>query len=309
MPGLDWDYFPHVRDAILEFVLEDKHNGTIHALRLTQRAVRDFLDRRLVRHVVYTLQPRHFYTLVGKVQLRFVDPHVAARVRVLDVRPGSRPHNGIANCPPCVQFPCVRYARVFCRKGASALAPLVKGASDLTVIYAVPFSENLPDTSPIIGSHKFQPSRSIALLPIRRSDSVWDSYTIPAPQSEPVLAFVQSDSGPSTPHEVRPEYRTIEELHLRGLRLSELHLSELCVRFYPDKKRQFILAGSSNPTGQRQWAGMIRFRHLSVRYYSGDNLDFRRDRMPDVTRISWSEWWDELTCEEQELIQHLPEVL
>lgn len=132
MSSLDWVCFPHIRDAILDCAIDDAHDGTIKALRLTERTVRDFIDRRIGRHIVCTVQCFSLSTLVGGIRLAFEDPTVAARVWTIDIRAGT------SNCPPqplaIPSLPNLKYARLLPGGSESLLRRLTEASTNVTLI-------------------------------------------------------------------------------------------------------------------------------------------------------------------------------
>lgn len=67
MVKIDWKFFPHIRDLILDAALDSAPAGVIPALRLTERAVRDYIDRRLVEHVEFYLTDRLTITVTARL--------------------------------------------------------------------------------------------------------------------------------------------------------------------------------------------------------------------------------------------------
>lgn len=54
MPPPAWDInFPHIQDAILDYVLDEPDDETIRALRAVSRNFSDNIDSRIAKHAVY----------------------------------------------------------------------------------------------------------------------------------------------------------------------------------------------------------------------------------------------------------------
>lgn len=81
--SIDLAYFPHILDLILDSI----SSGTVRALRATNRAIRDEVDRRIVNHVLYICWTGDMFSRHGHVQLPFECPELAPQVRTLDFSP------------------------------------------------------------------------------------------------------------------------------------------------------------------------------------------------------------------------------
>lgn len=105
MVTLDWAYYPHIRDLILDFAPDD----AIPALRLAQRTVRDYIDRRLAKHILYVVKKGRLYTRVGHVQHAFQAAELAPRIEALDVYPPDlfESHDAVT-----LNLPNLQYARL-----------------------------------------------------------------------------------------------------------------------------------------------------------------------------------------------------
>lgn len=114
MTHIDWQSFPHIRDLILDAVLDSGEAGVISALRLTERSVRDYIDHRVVRHVVHYVESDVTVTKTGIIAF---SPEslsaLAPRARLLDLHCGPWPsRQPPESAPP--YFPnitCVRLHR------------------------------------------------------------------------------------------------------------------------------------------------------------------------------------------------------
>lgn len=113
MVKIDWKFFPHIRDLILDAALDSAPAGVIPALRLTERAVRDYIDRRLVEHVELDLADGLTFTKTARVTLLLARLQaLASHVRVLDVYSGRGHADVSLNQKAFPSFPNARYVRI-----------------------------------------------------------------------------------------------------------------------------------------------------------------------------------------------------
>lgn len=172
MPPVHWDInFPHIRDAILLYALEDGDDSTIRVLRLTQRAIHDYIDRRIVQHVECSVQSFNTTTAIGHVRLAFESENVASLVRVLDVVKGS---SNDVRAWPAVSFPHLKYARLLCPGHRMVLDWLIADSSNVILII------------PIVTS---RPEAPYQTLRIHTGPSVTRTITLlPAPENRRPLS-------------------------------------------------------------------------------------------------------------------------
>lgn len=131
MAILDWAYYPHIRDLILDAAPDD----AIPSLRLTQRAVRDYLDRRLAQHILYVVKKGRLYTRTGHVQLAFQTADIAPQVKSLDVYTPDlfEPHDAVA-----LHLPNLQYARLPCIGDLYNVLPAVAPAPPCVIQAILP---------------------------------------------------------------------------------------------------------------------------------------------------------------------------
>lgn len=314
MSRLDWDYFPHIRDTIIHHVLTgppDGRDATIGALRLTQRAVRRFVDRQLVKHAVFVLKPRKVYTYSGKVRLPFEDAAVAAQVRVLDVLPAAEADLQIrlGRLHSDIQFPEVRYARVVSITCERVLHKLVgENSHNLTVIY--PHLDPLPRPGygnlRQIGDPKVNVSRIIAVRPL---EAPWSYFNIgwlmpsSAKGVELVLAIVGAGVGTSSTASTVPVRPPLVE------RVATL-LESIFAAPGPEKDGSLTVVGFSKAL--RETAPGNPEDDRFIQRWIRPDADFPGCLANAYGRklrsLSWQEWRDELSPEKWRLIESLPGV-
>lgn len=194
MPTLDWSFYPHIFESILEHVL---HNAEAHAsvahgplrafddsllraLRLTHRSIRDTIDRRVNNHAVTLLEPPVVYSYVGGIKLSY-DAETAARVRVLDVHPGfADKHEPPADFSSEFQYLNAKYVRLFSESCARVLDHFVgENAANLTVIYPLVNCDPLDEHH--IPTASLSVPRIITLLPVYTHP--YSNYTWTWPES------------------------------------------------------------------------------------------------------------------------------
>lgn len=179
MPTLDWSFYPHIFESILEHVL---HNAEAHAsvahgpqiesddsllraLRLTHRFIRDTIDGRVDNHAVTLLEPPVVYSYVRGIKLSY-DAETAGRVRVLDVHPSfADKHKPPADFRSEFQYLNARYVHLFSESCARVLDHFVgENPVDLTVIY--PLIDGDPLEEHHIPTSSFNVPRIITMLPV-----------------------------------------------------------------------------------------------------------------------------------------------
>lgn len=131
MPALDWAYYPHIRDLILDAAPDD----VIPSLRLTQRSVREYLDRRLANHILYVVKKGRLYTRVGHIQLAFQTENIASRIEAIDVYPPDlfEPHDAVG-----LHLPNLRYARLPCIGDLYNVLPKITSAPQCVIQAVLP---------------------------------------------------------------------------------------------------------------------------------------------------------------------------
>lgn len=126
---IDWAFYPHIRDLILDFAPDE----AIPALRLTQRAVRDAVDRRIAEHAVYVIDPPRMYTKRGHINLPFQSRDLKWRTRMLDVHAGkSTSYNRNEGLP--AHFPNVHCVRLHGQTSGVVVERLLGGLSPSMVL-------------------------------------------------------------------------------------------------------------------------------------------------------------------------------
>ncbi|EJT46080.1 hypothetical protein A1Q1_05410 [Trichosporon asahii var. asahii CBS 2479] len=150
--ALDANRFPHLLDAVVNAVIDGEDETSIHSLRRTNHSVRDFIDRHIVRHVACTRRddevcdengrPRRVFavfTAVGRVRLDYGRPRVAARVRTLDIYADKLALSLPAHLHTCepIQFPNLRYVRMFCDRWTELRGWISRDASGITMIIPI----------------------------------------------------------------------------------------------------------------------------------------------------------------------------
>lgn len=139
MMYFDWGRFPHILDTVVLAALGSGDDQLVRTLRLTHRATRDFIDHRIVQHVVCVQRPFALRTVVGRVRLAFEEPEVAARIRAFDMHMGynmtMRPY--VDHYKP-FKLPNLRFMRVFSvHRDGDPKFWLPDDARGLTMIYLV----------------------------------------------------------------------------------------------------------------------------------------------------------------------------
>lgn len=131
MNTLDWACYPHIRDLILDAAPDD----TIPALRLTQRPVREYLDRHLAKHILYIVKSGRLYTRAGHVQLAFQTAEVAPRIESIDIYPPDlfEPHDAVG-----LHLPNLRYARLPCIGDLYNVLPTIAPAPQCVIQAVLP---------------------------------------------------------------------------------------------------------------------------------------------------------------------------
>lgn len=119
---IDWAFYPHIRDLILDFAPEE----AIPTLRLTQRAVRDAVDRRIAEHAVYVIDPPRLYTKRGHIGLSFESRGLKWRTRMLDVHAGTTRGYGRNEGLPA-HFPSVQFVRLHGQTSSGVVERLLEG--------------------------------------------------------------------------------------------------------------------------------------------------------------------------------------
>lgn len=164
MIQLDASCFPHILDAILSAAIQDQDERLIRTLRSTGSSVRDFIDRRIAPHAVCTRQDFEKYvaegrpggrrcvvhTAVGRIRLPFRKRRIAKLVRTLDVY-STKQISPLSD--RVIQFPNLRYIRMFKNNYTGGMGPLPWDVSGLTVIFPLTtlqedFADKFHATSP-----------------------------------------------------------------------------------------------------------------------------------------------------------------
>lgn len=292
MPPLHWDInFPHICDAILNLALGDPDDATIRALRLTQRAIREFIDRRIVQHIECTVQSISLSTAAGHVRLPFEDERVAAQVRILDVCKGR------GNTPrtwPAVSFPNLGHARLLAVGHRVVLDWLISDSSDVTLIVAI--SASLGDT---------------AYLALRMHTSASVSRTItlvPAPKNRRPFSPEEANDLNALGGLVglQPEELSI---YSRGFMSCVTTVEDVADTGEGSDRAEYIQVrqGQKNSVqrikdcvvaGQKD---MTLARVIEVEHYGGPAWTF------DRRYVSPAEWREGLSDEEWDLINSIPE--
>lgn len=294
MHQLDWECFPHIRDAIIECVIDDANVETIRALRLTERAARDFIDRRIGQHVVCTVRFFSLSTAVGGVQLDFRNAHVAARVRAVDVcgDPLNRPAQSLA----IPSFHNVRYARLLSGGSISLLLRLIEGSTNVTLI--------MPLVSPFCCYEELLPwrvddaiSRSITIVPryiCPKSYQSGISFPASSEAAAEIYAFAELVGK-------KPDELPFQRGFISAIRTIEIvdgaSQNKLSGAFWPTGRHvdRFIIAGNEQMT-----------REVVRLHESGLLSPDLRPRIP-YRHVSMAEWRRELSDEEWGLIESIPD--
>lgn len=121
MPSLDWTFFPHMLDTIVASAINQNlgHDGLIRALRLTNRYVKDVVDRRIAQHVIVAGCPPVLSAATGRVCLPFNEAAIAAPVTTLDTYWN---HDEWLDYEPLV-FPNLKSVRTFLERGCLSCGP------------------------------------------------------------------------------------------------------------------------------------------------------------------------------------------
>ncbi|EKD04340.1 hypothetical protein A1Q2_01371 [Trichosporon asahii var. asahii CBS 8904] len=292
MPPPAWDInFPHIQDAILDYVLDEPDDETIRALRAVSRNFSDNIDSRIVKHAVYVLDPPDVYTYIGRVRLPFGNGELEDRTRILDVRPGRCLYHGMSPSKKLpVHFRNQQYARVLNANCERILPNLICVNPGLTVIYAALQAAFRADKP--VGNNSLGTVRTITVLPLSMGYTAIP--TTPEPQTlleaKTVFAFVQQTSA-DTHDEVIYHYNPWANIKKIG------------VQYCENDVRQCTLAGPS--TTEWGFSDEVEvFDRMTVHYYDNKR---RLDHGPQVRRISWWEWRQELSADEWELIASIPD--
>lgn len=320
MRRLDWKFYPHLFDTILTHVLEDASaeayvvhripaptagDSLLRALRLTNHAIRDAIDRRIDNHAVALLQPRVLYTFVGKVKL-YKNPETVARARDLDVHPGSAskvapPHRYRSK----FKFSGAKYARVFSESCEEVLDRIIgHNSQDLTVIYPVLEFQSYRERR--IGSTQIKVTRTITLLPVNLG-SRNQSRTWVKPKSEgdaEHLAVFLAAPGADTLTQSDDIYEYPMAQFRHGLMTLAYDMISSARKLAPGRVATVGLLESiraSAPQGSNcaEW------------YTSFEDLAFGNSSLMGALhahRYSWEEWRDQLSQEEWSLIESIPGV-
>lgn len=113
MSQIDSRFFPHIRDCILDAALEDPSGGVIPMLRLTAKAVRDYINKR-TKHVVHFVDENATVSMTGRIALsRGALLSLAPFARVLDLHYRLPPSRGVSETasPYFPNMTCVRLHR------------------------------------------------------------------------------------------------------------------------------------------------------------------------------------------------------
>lgn len=292
MLPLHWNInFPHIRDAILNFALGDPDDATIRALRLTQRSIREFVDRRIVQHIECTVQSFSLSTMAGHVRLSFEDERVAAQVRILDVCKGG---GKTPRAWPAVSFPNLRHARLLAVGHRIVLDWLISDSLDVILIVPIPASKS--DTAYLALRIHTSPSvsRTITLVPAPKSSRPFSPEEtndlnalgrLVGQQPEELSRYRRGfmscvttveDVGDTGEGSDRPEY-----IQVRQEQKSEIQRIKDCV-----------VAGQKD---------MTLAKVIEVEHYGRPAWRF------DRRYVSPAEWREELSDEEWELINSIPE--
>lgn len=294
MQQLDWECFPHIRDDILDCVIDDAHVETIRALRLTERAARDFIDRRIGQHVVCTVRSFSLSTAIGGIWLDFRNPRVTARVQTIDVCEGSMDRQAQNLAIP--SFPNVKYARLLRGGSKSLLLRLIEGATNVTLI--------MPLASPSDCYKQILPwrvddaiSRSITIVPRYMCPKSYQSgISFPASSQEAAEIAAFADLVGKKPNELPFQRGFISAIRTIDV-VDGAAQNKLSGAFWPTGRHvdRFIIAGNEKMT-----------REVVRLHESGLLSPGHRPRIP-YRHVSMMEWRRELSNAEWALIESIPD--